>query len=114
MTPSSCSPSSVGHCHTVSECNKQIQSYNYDSLIVFFKKKHRLTSKFLKIAHNILRNKSLNFGVFHYFGDKNFVQFLEHVLEFVFIIVPILDVGSLSYTGFPIREDYSFRYSDTD
>jgi hypothetical protein len=64
----------------------------YEGLITFFKKKHRLTSRFLNIAHNILKNKSLNFGVFHYFGDRNFVNFLEQVFAFIFIIVPVLDV----------------------
>lgn len=67
-------------------------NYNYENLIVFFKKKNRLTSKFLKIGMNILKNKSLNFGVFHYFGDKSFVGFLQHTLEFIFIIVPVLEV----------------------
>lgn len=61
-------------------------------MISFFKRQHRITSKFLGIGNNILKNKNLNYGVFHYFGDRNFVFFLEQLLTFIFIIVPILEV----------------------
>lgn len=76
----------------VSECNLQIKTFPYEGLIQFFKKKHKLTSKFISIAYNILKNKNLNFGVFHYFGDRNFVNFLEQIFGFIFIIVPVLEV----------------------
>ena len=66
---------------------------SYEALISFFKKKHRLTSRFLGIAHNILKNKNLNYGIFHYFGDRNFIIFLEQIMAFIFIVVPILDVS---------------------
>jgi hypothetical protein len=55
----------------------------------------------LGIGNNILKNKSLNYGVFHYFGDRNFVFFLEQLLSFIFIIVPILEVGFYVSQCFP-------------
>lgn len=78
----------------VAECNQGIKSLNYESLITFFKKKNKITSKFVSIAYNIMKNKSLNFSIFHYFGDKNFVFFLEQVFTFVFIFIPIAEVAA--------------------
>lgn len=74
------------------ECNTYMQTLSYENLIKFFKKKHKLTSKFLGIANNILKNKNMNYGVFHYFKNQNFVGFLEQILGFVFINIPILGV----------------------
>lgn len=79
--------------HIVKECNAHMQTLSYEALIKFFKRKHKLTSKFLGIANNILKNKNMNYGVFHYFNNKNFVGFLEQVLAFIFINIPILSVG---------------------
>jgi hypothetical protein len=63
------------------------------------------TKSLQNFGNSILKNKSVNYGVFHYFGDQNFVYFLEQLLSFVFIIVPVLDVGKFDIV-------FSHRKSD--
>ena len=68
----------------------------------FFSERYKMLSKFIVIFHNVVSTKNMNFGMFHFFGEMNYINFLAGYLKFVFILTPILHI-------YPEQEELAFK-----
>jgi len=76
----------------VNECNGALRSIQKDipRMKQFFSDKYKMLSKFIGIFHGVASTKNLNFGMFHFFGEMNYVQFLSGFMQYIFLLAPIL------------------------
>jgi hypothetical protein len=88
----------------VGECNNVLKGYdsNINALKVFFSDKHKMLSKFMTIFHGVISTKNINFGMFHFFGEMNYVYFLSSFLQYIFSLAPILHI-------YPDQEEIIFQ-----
>jgi len=63
---------------------------NVQNMKTFFSEKHKMLSKFISIFYNVISTKNLNFGMFHFFGEMNYINFLNNYLQYTFLLIPIL------------------------
>lgn len=75
---------------------------NVNGLKIFFSDKHKMLSKFMTIFHGVISTKNINFGMFHFFGEMNYVHFLSSFLKYIFALAPIIHI-------YPEEEEIIFQ-----
>ncbi len=61
-----------------------------------------MLSKFIEIFSRIVETKSINFGMFHFFGEMNYVYYLSSFLKFALFLSPVIQ-------AYPEQDDTVFR-----
>lgn len=61
-----------------------------------------MLAKFITIFHGVVSTKNINFGMFHFFGEMNYVWFLLNFLEYIFLLSPIIHI-------YPDQEEKVFQ-----
>lgn len=73
------------------DLNEQLKQLTNDKIIKLLKERNDLMIESLKILFNILRKKNIDFSIFQYFGDKDFIVYLATMFETIQLIMPFLD-----------------------